>query len=482
MSSAEAHPRPHPALLAGICVVLAAPFLLVRDPPLFDLPVHLARQHILYDPAIAEAASRHYQVLWRVLPNLALDLWVGAFRWIVPIDWAVRLFLAATAVQLFLGTVALNRALFGSRARGGLLGALFAVGGIFMIGLVNLCFGIGLCLWVFALTIRLKRAWVRFAVCGSLGVLVLLAHLYAFALYGLLLGAYALGRALDSRDGPAARVRAMAGLLLPLVPGIAFYLLLVPRGIDHFLPMTWYLSMKLQAVLTLFGIYSPRFGMACLLLAAGGAVLLRPGLVFAPSMRLPVAALILLFVLLPFENGYASLVDTRVPPVLALVLSASIDWRPGAAARRVGEAAALGLFGVWAAVTITQWLSWQPVYDEARQAVALIEPGARLLPLGADDFALPSRDHNTLHVDAYAVALRGAFIPDMLADRPSELLHYVPADEPAHAAFPKDAALADYDYVLLFHPDAAALPPGTEPLFSGRDFVLAKIVSRPVSH
>src|SRR5579862_8025526 len=80
-----------PAFLAVICVFLAAPFLLLHDIPLFDLPVHIARQHILYDPSIA-VAREHYEVLWRVLPNLALDLFVGVFHHVMPIDWAVRLF------------------------------------------------------------------------------------------------------------------------------------------------------------------------------------------------------------------------------------------------------------------------------------------------------------------------------------------------------------------------------------------------------
>ena len=468
----------HPALLAGVCVLLAAPFLLVRDPPLFDLPVHLARQHILYDPAIAEAASRHYQVLWRVLPNLALDLWVGAFRFVMPIDWAVRLFLAATAIQLFLGTVALNRALFGSQARFGLYAALFVFSGPFLLGLVNLCFGVGMCLWVFALTITIRHPVKRLAICGPLAVLVLLSHLYAFALYGLLLGTYALGRAIKAEGRPATRARE-AALILPLAVPIAFYLLTVPRGVAEFAAVSWQWKQKLWWILTVLGIYNLTLDVACLAGIVYGFAILRRRLVLARAMRLPLLVLAIAFVLLPFQIGYASWVDGRLPATWALVLLASINWQAGVFAR-LFDGLAIGLFVARTVFMIAQWLCWQPAYVEFHAAFSLMEPGARMLPLDTVPDRLLTTEHPSLaHIDAFAVSERGAFVPDMLADRPSELLRYAPAEENIHAAADAGHAnIQDYDYVLVTDPASTALPAGTEPVFRSPRLILARVVHR----
>ena len=62
-------------ILAAVGLLLAAPFFVFRDIPLYDLPSHLARQYVLFGGG-APGASQYYGVDWRLLPNLALDGWV----------------------------------------------------------------------------------------------------------------------------------------------------------------------------------------------------------------------------------------------------------------------------------------------------------------------------------------------------------------------------------------------------------------------
>lgn len=148
--------RSDAALFAALTLVLVAPFFVFETIPLYDLPNHIARQHILFGDG-APGASVYYSAHWRLIPNLAMEGFVFALHPLMSVDVGVRAFLAATAAQLFLGTVALNRALFGDSGRFALAACLSAYNGPFLFGFVNLAFGMGMALWVFALWLRWRR-------------------------------------------------------------------------------------------------------------------------------------------------------------------------------------------------------------------------------------------------------------------------------------------------------------------------------------
>src|SRR5207249_2590804 len=127
---------------------------------------------------------------------------------------AIRVFLAATATQLYLGAVALNRAFFGSQARFGIYSCLFVFNGPFLLGLVNLSFATGLSLWVFALWIKLshrRHSWILFALLSSL---ILMAHLFAFGVYALVVASYGLARGWPGARDQARRTAPLSGLAL----------------------------------------------------------------------------------------------------------------------------------------------------------------------------------------------------------------------------------------------------------------------------
>ena len=106
-------------------LVLIAPFFLFETIPLYDLPNHIARQHILFGDG-AEGAGRYYDVNWRPVPNLAMEGFVFLLHNIVSVDRAIRIFLALSVVQMFLGAAILNFTLFGRTSRLPLAIALFA--------------------------------------------------------------------------------------------------------------------------------------------------------------------------------------------------------------------------------------------------------------------------------------------------------------------------------------------------------------------
>jgi hypothetical protein len=465
-------------ILAAVGLLLAAPFLVFRDIPLYDLPSHIARQYILFGGG-APGASQYYGVDWRLLPNLALDGWVGALHAMFGVDLAVRLFLAVSVLLLFGGALALNHVLFPRQQhcmRVALAAALFAYNGPLLFGFVNLSFGIGLALCGFAAWLRWReRVWALPAF-ATLASLILLAHLFACAVYALMVLAYATN---DARRG----WRALRPTLLPLchlaLPA-AIYLFLMPReaieGSFRYAPV----MQKLAALVSAIGFYNPCFDLICLVAVLALLVLGLPRLRLARDMTAVLVALGLAFILLPHQLGEGSFVDYRMPSVFTLVLAGSLSWREPAAPRRhVAEALILGLFLVRWIVLVTQWGIWQADFAEYRAAFALLPQGAKLLPLEADPNSVDFAAHPPLaHIASLAVSLRGALIPSLFADAAGhQLLFY---REPYRRLFNLTPTKTDapvYDYVLLVRPGemSADQIPAYLPILRGRTFILGRL-------
>lgn len=457
-------------LYALATALLVAPFFVFRDIPLYDLPNHRAALQLLFGGV--PGADRYYAVEWRLVPNLAAAAWGAVFHHIVSIDGALRLFLAAVVTQLFWGAVALHRALFGGRNRFALAAALFAYNGPLLFGFINLSFGIGMMLWAAAAWIRGRDQPWALPVFATIGCLILLAHVFAFATYALVLCAYELGAAGSRRRHWHRELVALLHLIAPA----ALYAFAMPHviggGVAYVSPST-----KLVQLVGAIGFYNPRFDAASLLgiLIAAGFAAHR--LEFAREMALPIAALVIAYVALPHQIGTATFVDYRMPPIIALVLCGSLTWRESRRRTRA-EAFVLAVFALRWLVTVIQFHAWQADYDEYRAAFAQLPPGATLLPLQRDPNVVEPVAHPPLaHVDALAVSERGALVPDLFADLGYTLLRY---REP-YAAFatqtPTSALATHFDYVLLIRPSelSPAQLPRYRELARGRTFILGQI-------
>ena len=464
-------------ILAAVGLLLAATIFDFRDIPLYDLPSHLARQYVLFGGG-APGASQYYGVDWRLLPNLALDGWVWVFHAVLGVDISVRLFLAASALLLFGGALALNHVLFPRRPPGmnvALAAALFAYNGPLLFGFVNLSFGIGLALCAFAAWLRWhERLWALPAF-AAIASVILLAHLFACAVYALMVLAYATH---DLRRGWTV-LRPKLPPLCHLAAPAAIYLFLMPRegvegGIRYAPPMQ-----KLAALLSAIGFSNPRFDLICLIAVLALLVLNLKRLELGRGMAAVLAALGLAFILLPHQLGEGSFVDYRLPSVFALVLAGSLSWRPHTAPRRyAAEALILGIFLLRWIVLVAQWGLWQADFAEYRLAFALLPQGAKLLPLETDPNSVDFAAHPPLaHIASLAGSLRGALIPSLFAERGRDLLFY---REPYRQLFTATPTMADapaYDYVLLVWPGemSADQIPAYLPIVRGRTFILGRL-------
>jgi hypothetical protein len=469
-------------LYAAVALILAAPFLIFADPPLVDLPNHIARQHILFGEG-APGAGTYYAAEWRFIPNLALDGGVYLLHHVMSVEMAVRVFLAATAAQLFLGAVALNRALYGRDAGFPLPACLVIYGGPLLLGFINDCFGIGMALWVIALWLRWRGQVIFIPLLGLLASVILLAHLFAFGVYALVVGACWAGETGRRIFAERAPLRLFALSLVDLIHlaipvGFAFWLM--PGGGNWSVVRYGGWIGKVAAIHALATTGDPIADAVFAAILIPAAILLARRLILAREMGLPLVALAAVFLVLPDRIGQGTIVDFRVPAAFMLILMASLGWRDRADAWRRG--ATVGVFALFAlrlGLLANDWASWQPIYQEYRAAFALLPEGARLLPVGTKFDSIDLADDPPLtHIAALAVSERGAFIPTLFAGLAHELLVYRPPYAALATMTPIVADAAHYDYILVIHPErlrTTVLPLYT-PLARGKTFVLGRLL------
>jgi hypothetical protein len=469
--------RANAAIYGAAVLLLVAPFFVFDTIPLYDLPNHIARQHLLFGPA-APGAEPYYEAHWRLIPNLAMEGTVFLLHDVLSIELGIRVFLALTVAQLLIGTLALHHALFGRCGRLPLAAALLAFTGPLLFGFVNFCFGLGWVLWVFALWLRWRGWTLSIAVLGIFAGIALLAHLLAFCVYALVVVSCSAGIAASRlRHGELRAIASSGRELLHLAVPAALYLTAMPHeGAAFAYAEGW--QAKFAALGSLLGFTDPVFDGLCLFAVAAGAIVIAPRVRIAPEMRWPVAGLAIAFLVLPHRLGQATFVDYRLPLCFALFLIGSTGWRNPADPWR-GRAAVFvgGLIALRLGALCAQWAAWQPDYAQYRAAFDLLPGGAKLLPLEAAPGRISLYDHPPLgHVAAFAVTQRGALIPTLFADSDHQLVSYKPPF--AALGTPTIADAGSYDYILLIRPerfDPGLLPP-SRAIARGRTFILARLL------
>ena len=88
--------RSYFALLLGLLPLLLAPVWLVDRAPLPDIPVNMARAHIMRHFGDGSAAVAHMELASHPVPNSAFDLLVPPLLGILSLEQATKCFLTWT--------------------------------------------------------------------------------------------------------------------------------------------------------------------------------------------------------------------------------------------------------------------------------------------------------------------------------------------------------------------------------------------------
>lgn len=155
-------------------------------PPLSDYVNHLARMQVIATVQQDSRLANFYEINWQAIPNLTMDLIVPWLARVMKIYLAGQVFMVAMFALIVSGTLALNRALVGRWSALPLFGIPLLYNYVFLVGLMNYIFGLGVVLWALAGWIALReRAWpARFALSCASVVVLFFCHLSALGVYG----------------------------------------------------------------------------------------------------------------------------------------------------------------------------------------------------------------------------------------------------------------------------------------------------------
>ncbi len=431
-------PRRIFALYVLLTAVALVPLFLVDVVPLANLPNHMARVRILAEIGQDPLLTAHYRVNWALQPNLALDLLLPPFAGAVsPLELG-RWFTALTVFVLVTGTLALHRVLHGRIGVGPVVLFLFIYNHVLIWGFLNFLLGLGLALWLFAAWVATteRTGWTRAAVFGAAGVALFFVHLMALGIYGLLVGAWELGRVRDRRTDLARHVRAWAVDGLQFLPAAVLFLLALPPRVAD---AEWVWG---DPIVRLRGVWAPvltNLGTVDLLLAvfvvtSGLVIVLRRWVRPAGGMTLPLIFLTAAAMLAPFWTygrfGGVWGLDVRMWVAVAFVAAASFAFRASGKVGPVLAAAVIGLFFVRIYQTTHDWRVYDQQIAEYRAAAAVITPGARILqvqertlPVAGEPGAFRDVYY---HFAAYSVIDRSVFLPTLFTDPTKQPIVAVP--------------------------------------------------------
>lgn len=381
----------HDLILAFVALAAVAllPIFLVQVAPLADWVNHLARMHVIAVGASDPYLSAFYAIDWQLIPNLAMDLLVPPLARVFGVITAGQMFMAATVLLMVTGPFAVQHAVYRRFSPFPLVVFLFLYNDIFLVGLANYLFGVGLAVWGLAAWIWLRERGVATRLLVSLGFVAAtyVSHLYAAGVYGLAIAAYEVdawmqrGRPLDRR---------MLGDILmigvPFLPVVPLLALSATWGLAG--DYLWDLHGKIDAVLMAFSSYSDLADIAiAVALALSFVFAWRRGLI--RFHRLAGVFLVIsgaVFLVMPMMLFGSYMADQRMPIAIVLMLT---GFGRLEVTRPAVRTAFVALVIACAAVRIgdvaTHWARLAQVYDDFRRAFSTVPRGSKILVADADE-------------------------------------------------------------------------------------------------
>ena len=487
---------------AALALLYLCPVLLVDIPAMVDYPNHLARMSILMRDG-TPAASRSYDVVWALYPNLAMDLVVPPLaRWI-GVEPATKLFYVAGQILIVGGAVAIAAARRRPALASGLAALAVLYGVPFAWGFVNFEFALGLGLFGIAAWLALEegRPGARFAIHAGMTAALFVAHLFALGIYGVTIAICEAWRLRRDRAGPGRWLAAFGAMVAPPL-AMAAILVAVPGGVggDR---TAWEFPSKLFWIFGLNGwsrelsiaLGVPLIALAYVLAREGCLRLLGPGRWLAIGFAL-------LFAAMPFRLFDTAFVDVRVLVAAALILPAFVAARipPGRL-----RAVAIGIVGGVLVLNLLASAYVQAIYRADYRAVIasfdLLRRSSHVLVADSGDAADPPAnllDYPMQNVVTLAAHYADAHVPTLFATPGKQPIRIRPEwraiDVPEGGLVPiamlreaaggRTASLPrfvaawphDFDYLYVLGPPAGnPMPDLLEELTSSRRFTLFRI-------
>ncbi|SED14060.1 hypothetical protein SAMN05519104_2883 [Rhizobiales bacterium GAS188] len=423
-------------LFAVLVLIASIPIITNPLPPLEDYANHLARMSVIANVDRDANLSRFYEIDWEIVPNLMMDLTVPYLVRFMNIYTAGQIFLISIFVLIMSGTLALHRSLHGRWSVLPLIAFPLLYNRVFLIGVANYQFGIGLALWGMAAWIGLReKAWpLRFLVAAIFVLVLFFCHLFAVGVYGLGLLAYELWRlwALRGRAWPGGDPGLLRHPLLDfLATGLPF-LLLVPLMLrspilNHLAGFEWQSVGKIDGITFTIEVYSDivAFALTGVVVAAAIWAARHSLLRLHPVGLFLLGVGTLIYLALPRLLFDTYMADQRLPLALAFMSVAclNLDLRLRMA-RRSFIALSLILLLVRVIEVDVAWAPLSAKTLEFRDSVKRIERGSTVLVAYADQTGGDEvGDLGLVHAACLAIIERSALVTTAFTVEGKQVMH-----------------------------------------------------------
>jgi hypothetical protein len=405
------------ALAVALTLLISIPILTHPLPPLSDYVNHLARMHVIADLSRNQQLAVFYQLNWQVIPNLAMDAIVPSLARLVNVYLAGQIFLVAMFALIISGVVMLNRALVGRFSVLPLLAIPLLYNYVFLVGLTNYIFGIGVALWTLAAWISTReRAWpIRFTLSTASIVILFFCHLSALGIYAIGLLSVEVLRLWQHKSAP-------------WPPRIAEF---VVSGMPFLVAATsWEQRGKLDGLFFVFSTYSDIAAFALITILAAGVVwaVRHRVLQFHPLATVLLIVGGVVYFALPRVMFDTYMTDQRVPLGVVFMLFAcgDLDTR-----RRLVRRGFLSLLVVLIALRLLEvdynWSQLSDSTSEFRSSVRRIAPGSKVFVAYANASAGEDvRDLGLVHAACIATIERSALVTTLFTVEGKQVVHVRP--------------------------------------------------------
>jgi len=441
VSSAARAPLPHRVMdfSSGQVGVLFLLLILVASipiwthplPPMADYVNHIARMHVIASGSADQKLSQYYQIDWQIVPNLMMDLIVPVLGRGMNIYLAGQIFTVFMFLVIISGMLAFNRALFGRWSVLPLIAIPLLYNHVFLVGVMNYLFGIGLAMWALAAWIYLREwAWPwRYAASSVFVVLMFFCHLFAVGLYGIGLLAYEAWRLWLRREQPWPHLLVdFCASGIPFL--IAIPLLLASPTLQLAGENYWEPRGKLDGLLYVIEVYSDvvAFLITGLIVAAVTWAVPRRLMRLHPIGWPLLAISTLIYLAMPRTLFASYMADQRLPIAIAFMMVATADLRmPRRAVRRAFIALVLTVLVLRVIEVDVLWSDLSATTKQFRTSVKRIAPGSKVLVAYADNTSGDDvNDLGLVHAVCIAMIERSALVTTAFTVPGKQIMHVRP--------------------------------------------------------
>jgi hypothetical protein len=423
----------HIAVLGVVFTLLiSVPIWTHPLPPLSDYVNHLARMHVIATLSKNPQLANFYELDWQVIPNLTMDLIVPLLARVMKIYLAGQVFMVGMFAIIVSGTVALNRVLVGRWSVMPLFAIPLLYNYVFLVGLMNYIFGIGVALWALAGWIALReRVWpIRFALSTASVLVLFFCHLSALGIYGIGVLSFELWRLWERRVEPwPGRIVDFVASGLPFLA--AAPLLLASPTMQLMSAVYWDQRGKIDGLTYVIVDYSDiaAFALMAVMVASLVWAIRHRVLRFHPLVFVLIMVGGAVYFALPRIMFDTFMTDQRVPLGVVFMLFACGDLE--LRRRLVRRAALIILMVLIAGRLIEIDYTWSQLSDstsQMRSSVRRIVPGSKVFVAYADrsSFGEDVLDLGLVHAACIAVIERSALVTTAFTVAGKQVMHVRP--------------------------------------------------------